>query len=90
MGAVLGCSPGAALGNVRTDAVPIGPLAAGALGSGVTYVKKARRYYRNGYSYRSSQPYYRDSRYRGYDPAYYGRDYDNRYRYGGDRYGYRD
>lgn len=88
-GAVLGGVAGAAIGNGKGEAVALGAVAGAALGAAVNDGDKDRRHYRNGYSYRSSQPYYRDTRYRTYDRGDYGRGYDSRYRYSNDRYGYR-
>ena len=83
LGALLGGVAGAAVGNGKTESVAIGAVAGAALGVAVDKGND-RKHYRNGYSYRqSSQPYYRDARYRSNDRGYYGRTTD---RYG---YGYR-
>ena len=76
IGALIGGAAGAALGNGDGGAVAAG-AAAGAL-VGVATAKP--KYYRSGY--RTSRPYYRDTRYGGYDRAYSPRDayrYDTRY-----------
>ncbi|WP_395671016.1 hypothetical protein [Phenylobacterium sp.] len=75
IGALLGGLGGAAVGNGRGEAVAIGAVAGAALGVAVDKGND-RRKYRNGYRYRSAQPYYRDSRYRSYDRGYYGRGYE--------------
>ena len=74
----------------------LGAVAGAALGAAVDSDNDKRRY-RNGYSYRTSRPYYRDTRYRDtryraydrsdYRRSYYGRSsYDRSYY---DGYGYR-
>lgn len=75
LGAVLGGVAGAAIGNGKTEGVVLGAVAGAALGAAVDN-DNDRRHYRNGYSYRTSRPYYRDTRYRTYDRGnYYGGDY---------------
>lgn len=85
LGAVLGGVAGAAIGDGKTEGVVLGAVAGAALGAAVDNNNDRRRY-RSGYAYRTSRPYYRDSRYRTYDRGYYG-DYR---RSGGydDGYGY--
>ena len=79
------------VGDGKTEGVVIGAVAGAALGAAVESDNDKRRY-RNGYSYRTSRPYYRDTRYRAYDRSdyrrsYYGRSsYDRSYY---DGYGYR-
>jgi len=88
LGALLGGVAGAAVGNGKTEAVAIGAVAGAALGVAADK-SNDRKHYRNGYAYRTSQPYYRDARYRSYDRGYYGRTSDRYgYRYN-DGYGYR-
>jgi uncharacterized protein YcfJ len=77
IGALLGGLGGAAVGNGRTEAMAIGAVAGAALGVAVDKGND-RRKYRSGYRYRSAQPYYRDSRYRGSDRAYSDRAYYGR------------
>jgi len=89
LGALLGGVAGAAVGNGKSESVALGAVAGAALGVAVDS-SNDRKHYRNGYAYRSSQPYYRDSRYRSYDRGDYGqRGYRTGY-YGNDYgYGYR-
>jgi uncharacterized protein YcfJ len=84
LGALLGGVAGAAVGKGKGEAVAIGAVAGAALG--VAADKSNDRRYRNGYAYRSSRPYYSDTRYRSYDQGrYFGR---SNSRYGYDNYGY--
>ena len=75
LGAGSGGVAGAAIGNGKTEGVVLGAVAGAAVGAAVDNDNDRRRHYRNGYSYRTSRPYYRDSRYRSYDRGYYGGDY---------------
>lgn len=74
LGAVLGGVAGAAIGNGKTEGVVLGAVAGAAVGAAVDS-NNDRRHYRNGYAYRDSRPYYRDTRYRSYDRGYYGSNY---------------
>ena len=95
LGALIGGVAGAAIGDGKTEGVVLGAVAGAALGAAVDSNNDHRRY-RNGYSYRTSRPYARDTRYRSYEPrrgyydqgysqGYYGRgssyDRDDGYRY---------
>lgn len=68
LGALIGGVAGAAIGDGKGEAVALGAVAGAAIGAAAG--KDKRRHYRNGYSYRTSQPYYRDTRYRSYDRRY--------------------
>lgn len=69
IGALIGGVAGAAIGDGKGEAVAIGAVAGAALGAAAGNDKN-RRHYRNGYAYRTSRPYYRDTRYRSYDRSY--------------------
>ncbi len=84
LGALIGGVGGAAVGNGKTESVAIGALAGAALGVAVDK-SNDRKHYRSGYGYRTSQPYYGNSRYRSNDRGYYGR---TNSRHGYDDYGY--
>ena len=84
LGALLGGIAGAAAGHGKTGAVALGAVAGAALGVAVDKGND-RPNYRTARSYRQSQPYYADGRYRANDRGYYGR---TNSRYGYDSYGY--
>jgi len=93
LGALLGGVAGAVVGDGKTEGVVIGAVAGAALGAAVDNNNDKRRY-RNGYSYRTTRPYARDTRYRSYDRGDYGQDYYGRSSYDRrdydyDGYGYR-
>ncbi|MFN3583582.1 hypothetical protein [Phenylobacterium sp.] len=85
IGAILGGVAGAAIAKDDATGVLVGAAAGAALGAATA---KDKKHYRH--SYRAARPYYRDTRYSGYDRyetgryygRYYGRDHD---RYGDDR-----
>ena len=66
LGALIGGVAGAAIGNGKTEGVVLGAVAGAAVGAAVDNNNDHRRY-RNGYSYRTTRPYARDTRYRTYD-----------------------